>query len=332
METRAPKGTVLVTGGAGFIGSHLVDALLSDGWRVTVVDNFDSFYDPALKRENVAHHFDNAGYQLVQADIRDRHAMRRLLHVSYDVIVHLAARAGVRPSVQDPAVYHDVNVLGTQNVLELARELNVRQFVFASSSSVYGLNASLPWTEDDLALLPISPYASTKVNGELLGRIHSDLYGTRFVALRLFSVYGPRQRPDLAIRKFSSLILKGDRIPVYGDGRAKRDYSYVSDIVQGICSAMSYDCTQYEIVNLGTGRCVDLIELIHTLEELIGTRAKVEWRPNQAGDVPQTLASVTKARRILLYEPRTELKTGLKHFLDWFLGRPDDPSLANDHG
>ncbi|AFV10517.1 UDP-glucuronate 5'-epimerase [Thermacetogenium phaeum DSM 12270] len=309
--------SALVTGGAGFIGSHLVDRLLAEGWQVTVVDNFDPFYDPEIKRKNIAPHFDYGSYKLVEVDIRDLGALREQLTGEYDVIVHLAAKAGVRPSIRDPIGYQDVNVRGTQNLLELAKEWGVKQFVFASSSSVYGVNPHVPWREDDCVLMPISPYAATKVAGELLGHVYSHLYGIRFIALRFFTVYGPRQRPDLAIHKFARLMLKREPIPVYGDGTSRRDYTYIDDIIQGVRAAMDYTKTQYEVINLGNNRTVSLMELIRALEEVLGVEAKLEYLPPQPGDVPLTLADMDKAGKLLCYTPVTNLFKGLFEFKKW---------------
>lgn len=307
----------LVTGGAGFIGSHLVDSLLADGFRVTVVDNFDPFYDPQVKRLNVTPHLKNANYTLIEEDIRDADALRSNLTDDYDVIVHLAAKAGVRPSIQDPIAYQEVNVRGTQNLLEFAKERDIRQFVFASSSSVYGVNPNVPWREDDHVLMPISPYASTKVSGELLGHVYSYLYGIRFIALRFFTVYGPRQRPDLAIHKFGKLILEGKQIPVFGDGSTRRDYTYVADIVQGIRSAMDYSNTQYEVINLGNNRTVSLSEMISALEQALGKKALIERLPGQPGDVPQTWADVEKAGSSLGYVASVPFSEGLCRFAQY---------------
>jgi UDP-glucuronate 4-epimerase len=304
----------LVTGGAGFIGSHLVDRLLAEDWRVTVVDNFDSFYDPAIKEKNIEPHLQHPNYVLVRADIRDLATLKSRLSGDYDVIVHLAAKAGVRHSLKDPVTYQEVNVRGTQNMLELAREWGVKQFIFASSSSVYGVNPNLPWREDDNVLLPISPYAATKVAGELLGHVYSHLYGIRFIALRLFTVYGPRQRPDLAIHKFARMMLKGEPIPLYGDGTARRDYTYIDDIVDGIVAAINYTETGYEVINLGNGRPVTLREMVEILEKELGVQAKIEYLPVQPGDVPHTHADISKARRLIGYCPKVELCTGLKYF------------------
>lgn len=307
----------LVTGGAGFIGSHLVDRLLAEGWRVTVVDNFDPFYDPSMKRRNVASHLRHSAYTLVEADIRDYRALRSHLTGHYDVIVHLAAKAGVRPSLQDPLTYNEVNVQGTQNLLELARELGVRQFIFASSSSVYGLNPNLPWREDDSVLRPISPYASTKVSGELLGHVYSHLYGIRFLALRFFTVYGPRQRPDLSIHKFALLMLQGRPVPIYGDGTARRDYTYVDDIVQGVRAAMEYQGSLYEVINLGNNQTVSLMEVVQELEKALDLKAALEFLPEQPGDVPATWADITKAERLLGYRPQTSFSEGIRRFVAW---------------
>ena len=227
----------LVTGGAGFIGSHLVDSLLRDQYRVTVLDNFDPFYDRSIKLGNIAQHQTLRTWRLIEGDIRDA-AVVNSVPDDVDVVVHLAAAAGVRPSIADPVRCQEINVAGTHNLLELARARGIRQFVFASSSSVYGVNPNVPWSEDDHVLRPISPYASTKISAELLGHVYAHLHGIRFLALRLFTVYGPRQRPDLAIHKFARLILDGRPIPLYGDGSTRRDYTYVDDIVDGIRSAM----------------------------------------------------------------------------------------------
>lgn len=307
---------VLVTGGAGFIGSHLVDALLSEGHFVTVLDNFDPFYPRALKEQNIAAHRMHERWALVEGDIRDRRALDAL-PASIDLIVHLAAKAGVRPSIQDPQVYQDVNVAGTQNMLEFARARGVSQFVFASSSSVYGVNPRVPWSEDDHVLQPISPYASTKVSGELLGHVYSHLYGIRFIALRFFTVYGPRQRPDLAINKFARLMRDGQSIPVFGDGSTRRDYTFVQDIVEGIKAAMAYDATRYEVINLGNDQTVSLRQMIEGLERALGVTARIERFPEQPGDVPQTWASVEKARQLLGYTPRVAYPEGVQRFVDW---------------
>jgi UDP-glucuronate 4-epimerase len=318
----------LVTGGAGFIASHLVDSLLADGWRVTAIDNFDSFYARSLKEQNVAAHRVHPAYTLVEADIRDWEALDRLRE-HYDVIVHLAARAGVRPSIEQPRLYQEVNVAGTQNMLEFCRTREIRQFVFASSSSVYGVNGNVPWSEDEAVLRPISPYASTKVSSELLGHAYSHLYGIRFLALRFFTVYGPRQRPDLAIRKFAELMLRGESIPLFGSGDARRDYTYVDDTVAGIRAAMDYDGSRYETINLGNDHAVSLSELVSSLEAVLGIRARLQHLPDQPGDVPQTWANIDKARRLLGYRPQTRLPEGLRRFANW-LERPAAVTVGSE--
>jgi UDP-glucuronate 4-epimerase len=309
--------SALITGGAGFIGSHLTHSLLGDGWQVDVLDNFDTFYDPVIKRGHVAGHRQNPAFRLIEADIRDIEALNNLTAESYDVLIHLAARAGVRPSILDPMLYQDVNVRGTQNLLEFARKRKIPQFVFASSSSVYGLNANVPWSEDDHVLCPISPYASTKVSGELLGHVYAHLYGIRFIGLRFFTVYGPRQRPDLAIHRFARNLLRDEPILLFGDGSSRRDYSFVSDIVAGICAAMAYTATGYEIVNLGAGAPVTLLEMIRTLEQVLDVRARMQNMPEQPGDVPQTYASIEKARALLGYSPRVKFAEGVAYFVEW---------------
>ncbi|MGB9975789.1 GDP-mannose 4,6-dehydratase [Thermovenabulum sp.] len=308
----------LVTGGAGFIGSHLIDKLLAEGWKVTNIDNFDNFYDRTIKEENIKGHFDYNNYTLIEIDIRDFDALKEKLTGDYDVIVHLAAKAGVRPSIEDPITYQEVNVKGTQNLLELAKNLGVKQFIFGSSSSVYGINPNVPWKEDDHVLMPISPYASTKVSGELMGHVYSHLYGIRFIAVRFFTVYGPRQRPDLAIHKFARKIIEGEPIPIYGDGSSRRDYTYIDDIIRGIRSAMDYDRTIYEVINLGNNHTISLLEMVKALEEALEIKAKLEFLSPQPGDVPQTWADVEKAKEILGFIPNISYKEGIRRFIEWF--------------
>jgi UDP-glucuronate 4-epimerase len=318
---------VLITGAAGFIGSHLSEALLQDGWAVTAVDNFDSFYCKSVKTRNISCAREYSNYRFVEADIRDLPSLQDRLAGDYGTIVHLAAKAGVRPSIENPVAYQEVNVGGTQNILELARKWSVRQFVFASSSSVYGVNPTLPWREDDHVLLPISPYASTKISGELMGHVYSRLYGMRFIALRFFTVYGPRQRPDLAIHLFTRLLFGQKPLPLFGDGSSRRDYTYIDDIVAGIQAAMAYEASNYEVINLGNNRTVTLLELVETLERVSGLRAILDRFPPQAGDVPQTYANIDKAAGLLGYSPLTDFNAGLKSFLDWFV---EELSLANE--
>ena len=284
---------------------------------MTAVDNFDPFYSPELKRRNIAAHLANTRYRLIEVDIRDLDGLAGGLEGGYDVIVHLAAKAGVRPSIRDPLAYVEVNVGGTQTLLELARRGGSRQFVFASSSSVYGVNPEVPWRESTPVLRPISPYAATKVSGELLGHVYSHLYGIRFLALRFFTVYGPRQRPDLAIHKFARAMLAGEPIPLFGDGTTSRDYTYIDDVIAGVRAAIDYEGSLYEVINLGNSRAVTLAEMVRVLEEELGVEAKIERKPQQPGDVPQTWADIEKARRLLGYEPLTEFREGVRRFAAW---------------
>jgi UDP-glucuronate 4-epimerase len=312
---------VLITGAAGFIGSHLTERLLAEklpgtDWHVTGVDNFDPWYDPALKRVNISG-WPADRFKLIEADICDLPALRTHLVDEYDVIVHLAAKAGVRPSIDAPEAYEEVNVRGTRNVLDLAKERGVGQVVFASSSSVYGVNSDVPWREDESALRPISPYASTKASGELMGHVYSHLYGIRFMAMRFFNVYGPRQRPDSAVHKFARLILDGEPVPIFGDGTSRRDYIYVGDVAAGVRAAMDYSETAFEAINLGSSRDISVMEMIRGLEQVLGKTARIEWHRQQPGDVPRTSGNMAKARRLLGYESRTELLEGLRQFASW---------------
>ncbi|SKB27648.1 NAD-dependent epimerase/dehydratase family protein [Daejeonella lutea] len=315
------KKRILITGAAGFIGSNLISSLLREGrYCVIGLDNFDSFYPRAEKEKNISPFTDDKNFRFYEGDIRNRTDLDALDDI--DVIVHLAAKAGVRPSIKDPILYQEVNVGGTQNLLEFARRRNIKQFVFASSSSVYGINEHLPWSEED-KLMPISPYASTKLSCEMLGHVYSHLYGIRFLALRFFTVYGPGQRPDLAIHKFFKSIINGKPIPVFGDGSTSRDYTYVEDTVKGIEAAINYESSDFEIMNLGNHRTVTLHNLIIAIEDCCGKKAIIDRQPEQAGDVPQTYADITKAKRLLSYHPSTNLKKGLDNFYSWFLKNQD---------
>ncbi|XWN37457.1 MAG: GDP-mannose 4,6-dehydratase [Balneola sp.] len=309
---------IVVTGGAGFIGSHLIDRLLSEGHSVINIDNFDSFYSEDVKRSNIKKHFDYENYRLHEIDIRDKSSLDKVISSDVEVIVHLAAKAGVRPSIKDPVLYQEVNVTGTQNLLEVAREKEIKQFVFASSSSVYGKNPNVPWREEDAVLQPISPYASTKVSGELLGHVYSHLYDIRFLALRFFTVYGPRQRPDLAIHKFFKLMSEGNNITLFGDGSTRRDYTYIDDIINGIMAAINYKETLYEVVNLGNNETVKLSELVEAIEKASGITAKKIYEPEQPGDVKQTWADVKKADSLFNYKSDYSIELGLKKFNTWF--------------
>lgn len=327
---------LLMTGCAGFIGSHLLDRLLAEGHTVVGVDNFDPFYNIALKRANVAAHRDNERFELIEGDLADPETFTKInfiaeglqrdeggqagliSHPSFDAIIHLAAKAGVRPSIQDPVGYQRANVIATQNLLEFAKDNGIRQFVFASSSSVYGVNPNVPWNEDDHVLQPISPYASTKVSCELMGHVYSRLYGIRFLGLRFFTVYGPRQRPDLAINKFVRLVEGSEPIPVFGDGSTRRDYTYVDDIVGGIIGALYYNKTRYEVVNLGNDQTMTLSQMIASIEEVVGKKAIIDRQPQQPGDVPQTWADITKARQLLGYKTQTAFEDGVRAFHQWW--------------
>ena len=311
---------ILVTGGAGFIGSHLVDRLLGDGGaHVTVVDNFNDFYDPAIKRANVAAHLERDDFDLVEADIVNAQAVEDLFARSrFDCVIHLGARAGVRPSLEDPLAYQETNVRGTFTLLEAARRNRVPRFIFGSSSSVYGVNSKVPFSEDDPVANPISPYAATKIAAEAACHVYSHLYGLRVVCLRFFTVYGARQRPDLAIHKFARLISQEQPVPVFGDGTARRDYTYIDDIISGVVAATKYDRSQFEVINLGESQTVELRQLVELLERALGKQAIIAHQPLQPGDVPITYADVSKARLLLGYEPATRIETGIDRFVDWF--------------
>ena len=324
---------ILITGGAGFIGSNLADRLMSEGdWQVNVVDDFNDFYEPSLKHENIRAHLRQLNYQLHEVDIRDLAALKRIFAGRrFDCIVHLAARAGVRPSLTQPLLYSETNINGTLNLLELARAHNVKQFVFGSSSSVYGINAKVPFSEEDPIRQPISPYAATKAAGELICHTYAHLYGIRCVCLRFFTVYGARQRPDLAIHKFARLISAGKPIPVFGDGLTRRDYTYIDDIIAGVRAAIDYTDSDYEVINLGESRTVELRELISLLERELDLHAVIETQPLQPGDVPQTFADISKARALLGYDPQTQIEEGIRRFVEWFrderagASRPSQP-------
>jgi UDP-glucuronate 4-epimerase len=312
---------VLVTGGAGFIGSHVVERLLERGHRLSVIDDFNDFYDPAVKRRNVQAFTKRA--QIVEADIRDAARLHEIFASNrFDAIFHLAARAGVRPSLAQPQLYTQVNIVGTQNLLELAREFGIERFVFASSSSVYGVNQKVPFSEDDPIFRPISPYAATKLAGEALCHVYHHLYGLDVVCLRFFTVYGPRQRPDLAIHKFTRAISRGQPVEIYGDpAKAGRDYTYIDDILQGVLTCLDKNFG-FEIINLGESRTVKLLELVGLIEKALGKRADIRQLPPQPGDVPITHADITKAKRLLGYRPQVPIEDGISRFVDWFRQQP----------
>jgi UDP-glucuronate 4-epimerase len=313
---------VLLTGGAGFIGSHVAEALLRRGIRLTLIDSLDDFYPEARKRSNLRE-IEKAGiYEFIEADICDPAALDAAMQRAQpDCIIHLAARAGVRPSIEQPLLYERVNVSGTLSLLEAARKFHVQKFVFGSSSSVYGETGNVPFSETEAQMRPISPYAATKLAGELMCYTYAHLHGLTSVCLRFFTVFGPRQRPDLAIHKFTALIEKGKPIPVFGDGSTGRDYTYVGDIVAGILAAMDYQPSgdpPFDILNLGNSHPVTLSELIEHLEAATGKRATRNPQPLQPGDVPITWADISKAQRLLGYQPKTSLAQGLEHFVAWY--------------
>ena len=312
----------LVTGGAGFIGSHIVDRMLAEGWRATVIDNLDPFYDRAIKEANIAGHRRHPAYRFIEGDIRDAGALDTALDKNdpFQVLVHLAAKAGVRPSIADPLGYTDVNVTGTLVLLEAAKRWRTPHFVLASSSSVYGEDPNVPWREGACIDRPISPYAATKLMAESYARTHSRIHGMRTTALRFFTVFGPRQRPDLAIHRFVRNIIDGEPIMRFGDGSTRRDYTFIGDIVNGVMGALDRTSGElFEVYNLGNSGTVTLNELIAAIEEVVGRKAIIDQRPEQPGDVPQTFADVTKAGRDLGFKPATPLREGLEQFHAWFL-------------
>jgi UDP-glucuronate 4-epimerase len=308
----------LITGGAGFIGSHLVDDLLARGESVVCLDDFNDFYDPGLKRENIRRYRDYDRFELVEGDIRDCDLVSTISK-RFDIrkIVHLAARAGVRPSLEQPLLYEDVNVRGTILLLDLARKTKIEQFIFASSSSVYGGNTKIPFQEDDPINRTVSPYAATKYSGELMCHTYHHLYGIPITCLRFFTVYGPRQRPEMAIHKFTRLIYEGKPIPFFGNGQTARDYTYIADIIQGVLCAIDRPF-DFEVFNLGESSAITLSELVRMLEELSGRQAQLQKLPAQPGDVEITYADISKAAAKLGYTPHTPIQDGLTNFIHWF--------------
>ena len=320
---------ILLTGGAGFIGSHVAEALLAQGAQLAIVDNLDSFYAAPWKRANLDDVRRAGAFDLHEVDIRDFEGLKKVFAaVRPEAIIHLAARAGVRPSIEQPRLYEEVNVGATVNLLELSREFGVRQFVFGSSSSVYGATSRAPFSEDHFELRPISPYAATKLSCELQGHTYAHLYRLPVICLRFFTVYGPRQRPDLAIHKFTALMEAGRPVPVFGDGNTGRDYTYVDDIVAGVLAALEYDPrpaagdAPFEVFNLGNSHPVKLNDLIALLERVTGRKAQRDVKPLQPGDVPLTWADISKAGRLLGYHPSTPLEAGLVKFVAWYRSAP----------
>jgi len=309
---------VLVTGGAGFIGSHLVERLLTDGHDVSILDDFNDFYDPRIKRANIASITSQITVHSI--DLRDNDKVRTLFsREKFDAVAHIAARAGVRPSIKFPQLYYDTNVSGTLHLLEAARVTGIERLIFASSSSVYGISKVVPFSEDLHLMQTISPYAATKIAAEFLCSTYSHLYQMRIVALRFFTVYGPRQRPDLAIHQFTRKIHAGESIEQFGDGTTRRDYTYIDDIMQGVLASLHYQGPLFDIFNLGESETIQLKDLIKAIENALGKKAKINRLPEQPGDVPLTCADISKAGRLLGYKPTTPLSVGLPKFIDWFL-------------
>jgi UDP-glucuronate 4-epimerase len=310
---------ILITGGAGFIGSHLGESLLKAGYEVVCLDNFNDYYDPAIKRRNLEPLLADKHFSLIEGDILDAAPLSAFFEKSkIDVIVHLAARAGVRPSIKEPLLYQKVNVEGTTNLLELARKFDVKKFIFGSSSSVYGENEKVPFGETDNVDHPISPYAATKKAGELIGYTYHHLYQLPVTCLRFFTVYGPRQRPDMAIHKFTRNIFEGKKIAMFGDGSSRRDYTFVDDIIDGITKSIQH-CTSYHIYNLGESKTIELRELIKLIAHHLGREPQIEMQPEQPGDVPTTYADISKAKAEIGYNPRVGIEEGVERFVKWFV-------------
>ncbi|MBN1352401.1 GDP-mannose 4,6-dehydratase [candidate division KSB1 bacterium] len=309
---------LLVTGGAGFIGSHLIESLLKHGNHVSCLDDFNNYYTPSIKWNNISQFQNHTDFKLFEGDIRDTDLLEKIFRADkFDCIVHLAARAGVRPSLKEPMLYQDVNIKGTMNLLEMAKQHHIEKFIFASSSSVYGNNKKVPFAEDDFVDHPISPYAATKRMGEIICYTYHHLYQISITCLRFFTVYGPRQRPDMAIHRFTRLIHDGEKIPMYGDGSSKRDYTFISDIIQGINLAIE-KCSGYNIYNLGESKTIQLRELIQLIARNVGTDATIERLPMQPGDVDITFADIQKARAELGYAPSMNMEQGIADFVKWF--------------
>jgi len=309
---------ILVTGGAGFIGSHLVEKLLAAGHGVAILDDFNDFYDPQIKHANITGFAKDT--EIYHVDLRDVASVRNVFQrQKFDAIAHLAARAGVRPSIQHPQLYYDTNVTGTLHLLDAARIAGVERFIFASSSSVYGASKTVPFSEDQRLIQTLSPYAATKIAGEFLCSTYSHLYQMRVVAFRYFTVYGPRQRPDLAIHQFTRRIYAGQPIDQFGKGTTRRDYTYIDDVIQGTIATLKYDGPLFDIFNLGESETIQLKDLIGAIENALGRKAKINRLPEQPGDMPLTCANISKARKLLGYNPTTRFSDGLPRFVEWFL-------------
>lgn len=313
------ESPILITGGAGFIGSHIVDKLLEKKLEVVVIDDFNDFYDPKIKRKNVSSHLKNKNYKLFEGDICNIDFLKNVFSkFPFKIIVHLAARAGVRPSLKNPLLYERTNGIGTLNLLECARENKIKNFIFASSSSVYGINSKVPFSESDPIEKPISPYASTKRANELMCYTYHHLYNMNITSLRFFTVYGPRQRPEMAIYKFTNLIYHNKPVPIFGDGKAKRDFTYIDDIIEGVLSSIE-KCLPFEIINLGESKTIELLELIKLIERNLGKKAELNFLPPEPGDVPITYADISKAKKLLEYNPKFPIEEGIKEFTKWFI-------------
>lgn len=308
---------ILVTGGAGFIGSNLIERLLKEGYDIVCLDNFNDYYDPQIKRDNIKPFLREKRFNLVEADIRDKDTLKKIFEkYKFHKVIHLAAQAGVRPSLENPNLYVDVNVNGILNLLELSREYKIKSFIFGSSSSVYGATKEIPFSEEG-KLKPISPYGVSKRAGELLCSTYNHLYNLPITILRFFTVYGPRQRPDMAIHKFTKLIDEGKEICLYGDGETSRDYTYVSDIVEGIMSALNRDFS-FEIFNLGNSEPISLSQLVSLIENNLNKTSKIKYLPVQPGDPSITFADITKSKKLLNYEPKVNIDEGIKRFIKWY--------------
>ena len=318
---------ILVTGGAGFIGSHLCEKLIDLGFNVICVDNFDDFYNPILKENNISGIIDNKNFKIYRVDICDLNMLSEIFSENrIELVIHLAARAGVRPSIKDPLLYEKVNVAGTMNVLECCRKYNSPKLIFASSSSVYGGNKKVPFSEDDRVDYPVSPYAATKRAGELLCYTYYNLFKIPVFCFRFFTVYGPRQRPEMAIHKFTGQILNGRLVEVYGDGSSSRDYTYIDDIILGIINSLDR-VNGFEIINLGNSNPIKLIKLVRLIEEITGSRANLKFMDNQPGDVFMTYADIRKAKKMLEYSPETNIRDGLVRFIKWYKEKKEEGLL-----
>lgn len=315
--------TYLITGGAGFIGSSLADSLLKEN-KVVAIDNFCNFYDPKIKENNIQGSLENDNYKLYRGDIRDKELLEKIfLENQIDVVIHLAAMAGVRPSIENPVLYQDVNCMGTQNILEIMKKYDVKKLVMASSSSVYGNNKTVPFKETDIVDFAISPYAATKKANEVMTHVYHKLFDFNVIMLRFFTVFGPRQRPDLAINKFTGLMLNNQEIPMFGDGSTSRDYTYIDDIVFGIKQSINYVENKrdvYEVINLGNSSPITLKEMINIIGEVLNKTPNIQELPMQPGDVERTYADITKAKNLLGYEPKTTFKEGIQKFVEWYTG------------